>query len=109
MRNLSDLRVGLEEFLRVLRPGARLVVLEFTTPPNRAIRAGYLFYFHRVLPLVGRVVSGHPWAYTYLPESVRQFPGPGDLEELFEVAGFTGAGHQLLTLGIAAVHWGEKG
>jgi demethylmenaquinone methyltransferase/2-methoxy-6-polyprenyl-1,4-benzoquinol methylase len=109
VRNLSDLRLGLEEFLRVLRPGARLVVLEFTTPPNRAVRAGYLFYFHKVLPLVGRVVSGHPWAYTYLPESVRAFPGPGDLEKLFEVAGFTGQGHQLLTLGIAAVHWGEKG
>ncbi len=109
VRNLSNLSRGLGEFLRVLRPGARLVVLEFTTPPNRMIRTGYLFYFHRVLPLVGRVVSGHPWAYSYLPESVKEFPGPGDLEELFRLAGFNGVGHQLLTLGIAAVHWGEKG
>jgi demethylmenaquinone methyltransferase/2-methoxy-6-polyprenyl-1,4-benzoquinol methylase len=109
VRNLSDLRRGLEEFLRVLRPGARLVVLEFTTPPNRLIRAGYLFYFHRVLPAVGRVISGHPWAYTYLPESVRAFPGPRDLEELFRAAGFDAVGHQLLTLGIAALHWGDKG
>jgi len=108
VRNLSDLRVGIGEFLRVLRPGGRLVVLEFTTPPNRAIRAGYHFYFHRILPLVGRVVSGHPWAYTYLPESVKEFPGPGDLEDLFRAAGFMGVGHQLLTFGIAAIHWGEK-
>jgi demethylmenaquinone methyltransferase/2-methoxy-6-polyprenyl-1,4-benzoquinol methylase len=108
VRNLSDLRRGLEEFLRVLRPGARLVVLEFTTPPNPLVRASYLFYFHRVLPLVGRLVSGHPWAYTYLPESVKEFPGPGDLETLFQAAGFTKVGHRLLTFGIAAIHWGEK-
>jgi demethylmenaquinone methyltransferase/2-methoxy-6-polyprenyl-1,4-benzoquinol methylase len=64
VRNLSDLRRGLGELRRVLRPGARLVVLEFTVPPNPIVRAGYLFYFHRVLPIVGRIVSGHPWAYT---------------------------------------------
>ena len=107
-RNLSDLERGLGEFLRVLRPGARLVVLEFTTPPNPLVRGAYLFYFHRVLPLVGRVVSGHPWAYTYLPESVKDFPGPTDLEALFRQAGFVGVGHRLLTLGIAALHWGER-
>lgn len=108
VRNLSDLPGGLAEFHRVLRPGARLVVLEFTTPPNALVRAGYHFYFHRVLPVVGRIVSGHPWAYTYLPESVKEFPGPGDLEEAFRSAGFTDAGHQLLTFGIAAIHWGTR-
>jgi demethylmenaquinone methyltransferase/2-methoxy-6-polyprenyl-1,4-benzoquinol methylase len=108
VRNLSDLRRGLLELHRVLRPGARLVVLEFTTPPNPLVRAGYLFYFHRVLPLVGRIVSGHPWAYTYLPESVKVFPGPEAFEALFREAGFQQAGHQLLTLGIAAIHWGVK-
>jgi demethylmenaquinone methyltransferase/2-methoxy-6-polyprenyl-1,4-benzoquinol methylase len=108
VRNLSDLPGGLAEFHRVLRPGARLVVLEFTTPPNPMVRAGYHFYFHRVLPVVGRIVSGHPWAYTYLPESVKEFPGPGDFEELFRAAGFTDTGHQLLTFGIAAIHWGTR-
>ncbi|HKJ01836.1 MAG TPA: ubiquinone/menaquinone biosynthesis methyltransferase, partial [Longimicrobiales bacterium] len=109
VRNLADLGGGLAEFHRVLRPGARLVVLEFTTPPNPLVRAGYHFYFHRVLPVVGRIVSGHPWAYTYLPESVKEFPGPQDLQEMFRAAGFTDAGYQLLTFGIAAIHWGTRG
>lgn len=91
----------------MLRPGARLVVLEFTTPPNPIVRAAYLFYFRRVLPLVGRVVSGHPWAYTYLPESVSGFPGPEDLAALFAREGFSSVGWKLLTGGIAALHWGE--
>jgi len=109
VRNLADLSRGLREFHRVLRPGARLVVLEFTTPPNPLVRAAYLFYFHRILPLVGRVVSGHPWAYTYLPESVKEFPGPERLRDLFHEAGFEHAGYELLTFGIAAIHWGTKG
>lgn len=108
VRNLADLPGGLAEFRRVLRPGARLVVLEFTTPPNPLVRAGYHFYFHRILPVVGRLVSGHPWAYTYLPESVREFPGPTDLQGLFDAAGFSDSGHQLLTFGIAAIHWGTS-
>lgn len=107
-RNLSDLRLGLAEFHRVLRPGARLVVLEFTTPPNPVVRAGYHFYFHRVLPVVGRIVSGHPWAYTYLPESVKEFPGPDAFRDLFAEVGFVECGYQLLTLGISALHWGVR-
>lgn len=107
VRNLSDLETGLSELRRVLRPGRRLVVLEFTVPPNPVVRAGYLFYFHNVLPLVGRIVSGHPWAYTYLPESVKGFPGPSDLGGLFEAVGFHDVGWNLLSFGIAAIHWGR--
>jgi len=107
VRNLSDVSAGLAELGRVLRPGSRLVVLEFTTPPNRVVRAGYHLYFKRILPVVGRVVSGHPWAYTYLPESVGEFPGPRELGGLFERAGFRDVGWRLLTGGIAALHWGS--
>jgi demethylmenaquinone methyltransferase/2-methoxy-6-polyprenyl-1,4-benzoquinol methylase len=108
VRNLADLDGGIRELRRVLAPGARLVVLEFTLPPNPVVRAGYLLYFNRVLPVVGRVVSGHPWAYTYLPESVKEFPGPDGFEQRFREAGFRETGHRLLSFGIAALHWGTR-
>jgi demethylmenaquinone methyltransferase/2-methoxy-6-polyprenyl-1,4-benzoquinol methylase len=104
VRNLADLDRGFREFRRVLKPGARLVVLEFTTPPNRLVNAGYQFYFNRILPVIGRVVSGHPWAYTYLPESVKEFPGPDALATTLVQAGFSSAEYRLLSLGIAAIH-----
>lgn len=107
IRNLSDLPAGLEELRRILKPEARLVVLEFTLPPNRVIRTLYSFYFHRILPVVGRVVSGHPWAYTYLPESVKEFPGPSELAALMVDAGFGRASYRLVTWGIAAIHVAE--
>jgi demethylmenaquinone methyltransferase/2-methoxy-6-polyprenyl-1,4-benzoquinol methylase len=106
VRNLADVPAGIAEFHRVLSPGARLVVLEFTVPPNPIMKAGYLLYFNRILPVVGRIVSGHPWAYTYLPESVKEFPGPEELGGVFENAGFKGVGWRLLSGGIAALHWG---
>ena len=106
--NLADLDGGLAEFHRVLEAGARLVVLEFTTPPNRLLRALYLFYFHQVLPRVGRWVSGHPWAYSYLPESVKEFPGPAELAERMRRAGFRSAEWSLLSGGIAALHVATK-
>lgn len=108
VRNLSDLDRGFREFHRVLRPGARLVVLEFTVPPNPIVRAGYMAYFTRVLPIVGRLVSGHPWAYTYLPASVKEFPGPDELARQLEGAGFAESGYSLVTFGIAAIHWARK-
>ena len=108
VRNLSDVSLGFREFARVLEPGRRLVVLEFTEPPNPILRWSYLFYFRRILPLVGRMVSGHPWAYTYLPESVREFPDPATLAQLMREAGFTEARYELLTGGIAALHVGIR-
>ena len=109
VRNLSDLDEGFREFHRVLKPGAQLVVLEFTVPPHAVVRAGYMFYFTRVLPLLGRIISGHPWAYTYLPESVKEFPDPPTLAARLKGAGFDEAGWSLVTFGIAAIHWARKG
>jgi demethylmenaquinone methyltransferase/2-methoxy-6-polyprenyl-1,4-benzoquinol methylase len=109
IRNLSRLERGLRELARVLEPGRRLIILEFTEPPNPVLRRLYLLYFHRILPLVGRLVSGHPWAYDYLPESVREFPSPDDLATLMKEAGFEEAGWDLLTGGIAALHVGIRG
>jgi demethylmenaquinone methyltransferase / 2-methoxy-6-polyprenyl-1,4-benzoquinol methylase len=108
VRNLADLDAGLDEFARVLRPGARLVILEFTTPGWQPFRGLYFFYFRRVLPLVGRLVSRHGSAYSYLPESVLRFPEPDALAEKMRRAGFDEVGWSSLTGGIAAIHWGVR-
>lgn len=108
VRNLSDVSKGLREFARILEPGRRLVVLEFTEPPNPVLRGLYTFYFHRVLPWVGKMVSGHPWAYTYLPRSVTEFPDPATLSEMMAEAGFSRVDWEFLTGGIAALHVGIR-
>jgi demethylmenaquinone methyltransferase/2-methoxy-6-polyprenyl-1,4-benzoquinol methylase len=109
VRNFDDLDGGLRALARVLAPGARLVVLEFTTPPNAVVRSLYHAYFHRVLPVVGRAVSGHRTAYSYLPASVSNFPAAPGLAERMRGAGLEAVGWKLLTFGIAALHWGERG
>jgi demethylmenaquinone methyltransferase / 2-methoxy-6-polyprenyl-1,4-benzoquinol methylase len=108
VRNLADLDSGLEEAHRVLRPGARFVVLEFTTPRFAPLRALYLFYFRRVLPALGRVVSKHRDAYTYLPESVLAFPDPEAFAGRLRGAGFGAVGYDLLSGGICAIHYGTR-
>ncbi len=108
VRNLADLDAGLAEAHRVLKPGARFVVLEFATPRFAPLRALYLFYFRRVLPAIGRAVSKHRDAYTYLPESVLAFPEPAALARRLAAAGFRDVSWELLTSGICAVHHGAR-
>ena len=108
VRNLADLDAGLREAARVLKPGARFVILEFATPRFAPLRALYLFYFRHILPAVGRVVSKHRDAYTYLPESVLAFPEPAALARRVVAAGFHDVEFELLTAGICAVHHGTR-
>lgn len=108
IRNVADLDGALREVRRTLRPGGRFVILEFSTPRMPLVRAGYLFYFHRILPLIGRLVSGHRTAYTYLPRSVANFPETAVLAAAMTRAGFRDVRWESLTLGIAAVHVGIK-
>jgi demethylmenaquinone methyltransferase/2-methoxy-6-polyprenyl-1,4-benzoquinol methylase len=108
VRNLADLDIGLSELGRVVRPGGRLVILEFTTPHWQPFRGLYLLYFRHLLPLVGRLVSRHGSAYSYLPESVLRFPEPSELAGRIVAAGFDDVQWDVLTGGIVAIHGGTR-
>ncbi len=108
IRNVADLDAGLREVHRTLKSGARFVILEFSTPRMPLVRAGYLFYFHRILPVIGRLISGHRTAYTYLPRSVANFPETNVLAAAMSRAGFQDVRFETLTFGIAAIHLGTK-
>jgi demethylmenaquinone methyltransferase / 2-methoxy-6-polyprenyl-1,4-benzoquinol methylase len=108
LRNVPDRHQGLTEMHRVLKPGGRVVVLEFATPPGRLFRRLYLWYFHRLLPLIGRLISGHRSAYSYLPASVAEFPSPPELGGWMREIGFRAVSWRLFTGGIVAIHVGVK-
>ncbi len=108
IRNLVDLDAGLLETARVLRPGARLVILEMTLPPQRQFRRIYQFYFRRILPWIGRRISKHTTAYDWLPESTQSFPSPADFAARLEANGFEDVSYRLFMGGVCALHVGVR-
>jgi demethylmenaquinone methyltransferase / 2-methoxy-6-polyprenyl-1,4-benzoquinol methylase len=107
-RNLANYDQGLEEFLRVLKPGGVAAILEFSQPTNRAFGSLYRFFSMRVLPWVGGKISGSRDAYSYLPESIQKFPGADDLASQMKRAGFARVEFERMTGGAVALHLGYK-
>jgi demethylmenaquinone methyltransferase/2-methoxy-6-polyprenyl-1,4-benzoquinol methylase len=108
LRNLSNVESGLKELFRVVKPQGWVAVLEFSKPPNALFNALFGFYFIRVLPLLGGIISGSKSAYSYLPNSVQRFPDQQELSRLMNEVGFSQVTYENLTGGIAALHLGRR-
>jgi demethylmenaquinone methyltransferase/2-methoxy-6-polyprenyl-1,4-benzoquinol methylase len=108
LRNFFDPERALKEMHRVLKHKGNVVILEFSHPPNPVLGWIYLFYFHFLLPQVGKIFSRHKSAYNYLPQSVSRFPMRKDLALLMEQSGFQDVTHRDLTFGIVTLYQGIK-
>lgn len=108
VRNFEDLDKGLSEIYRVLKPGAKLVVLEFSKPKVFPVKQVYNLYFNAILPFWGRYISKNNSAYTYLPESVKHFPDGNDFISHLKTVGFKNADMKALSFGICSIYTGTK-
>jgi demethylmenaquinone methyltransferase/2-methoxy-6-polyprenyl-1,4-benzoquinol methylase len=108
LRNVNDPKVALSEMFRVLKPGGRLVICEFSRPPVAVLRASYFAYLKYVMPGVASVTGSNAAAYKYLEESIKDWPEQGTLSQWIRGAGFTRVAYRNLTAGIVALHRGRK-
>ena len=108
LRNVDGTTAGLREIYRLLKPGGRGVVLEFSRPQVPIFRSLFQFYFTRLLPRIGNAVSGSSFAYQYLPDSVQAFPDQKELAALMRTVGFSDVRYYNLFGGVASLHFGDK-
>lgn len=108
VRNFEHLEIGLKEMNRVLRPGGKVIILEFSTPEYFPMRQLYLFYFRHILPIIGGWISGNKGAYNYLPASVMRFPQGETFLRILKNCGFVSPIQQKLTGGIASIYVARK-
>ncbi|MEM9017431.1 MAG: ubiquinone/menaquinone biosynthesis methyltransferase [Verrucomicrobiota bacterium] len=108
LRNMADWSGAIEEFARVLRPGGRLVVLDFSLPRSRVLRAPYRFYLHYVLPRIAGALTGNREAYAYLGDSIERFPSGREMQDLIEKGGFSKASWLPQLGGISSVYWADR-
>jgi demethylmenaquinone methyltransferase/2-methoxy-6-polyprenyl-1,4-benzoquinol methylase len=108
IRNVTNVKKGFEEMFRILKPGGRMMCLEFSKPTFLPFRKLYDFYSFYIMPFLGELMAGSRGAYTHLPESIRMFPMPDELSELLKEIGFSRVNYKRLTNGIAVIHLAIK-